>query len=141
MKVNSVIASGKNVLPVFQSIVSLIIPLTKSKIHSMTFCAPVGFICNFLAPKTDRIKTIADVTIIINTFDKFTDSQGIPNTFSMIGAPCSIVSPLFQRLFPIEPYKIYHHDWISCHQSNNKTNYAQIVTDCYKYTQCCCSKS
>src|SRR5690625_1089917 len=99
IKVKSVIANGKNVLPVRQSIVSLIIPLTKSNIHSITFCTPVGFICNFLAPNTDKISTIKNVTVSINTLDKLTDNQGMPNTFSMIGAPCSIISPHFQYYF------------------------------------------
>src|SRR5699024_4893575 len=87
INVNSVIANGRNVLPVFQSIASLTIPLTKSSIHSITFCAPVGFIWSFLAPSTDRINTIAAVTMIIMMFDKLTDNQDIPKRFSIIGAP------------------------------------------------------
>src|SRR5690625_4325854 len=98
IKVNNEIAKGKNVFPVFQCIESLIIPFTKSKIHSIPFWAPVGFICNFLAPRTERTKTMIEVTIIINTFDKFTDNQGIPKMFSIIGDPCSIVSPPYSNV-------------------------------------------
>src|SRR5699024_11158622 len=87
INVNSVIASGKNFFPTFQSIVSLTIPLTKSRSHSITFWAPVGFICNFLAPKTDKIKTIADVTMIMSTLAKLTDNQGMPNMFSITRDP------------------------------------------------------
>src|SRR5699024_7974934 len=101
--VMSVRASGIKTFPLFHPIVSPIIPLTKSSIHSMKFCAPVGFICIFLAPRTQRTKTITDETAIMSTFDKLKLNQEIPNTFSIIGASCSILfTPLKHYLYVLQ---------------------------------------
>src|SRR5699024_10052808 len=75
--------SGKKILPVFQSMVSLIIPFTKSTTHSIKFCAPVGFIFKFRVTNRHKKKTIAHVSMIINMLGKLKSSPGIPNAYSM----------------------------------------------------------
>src|SRR5699024_4131996 len=99
MYVISVKPRGKNTLPVFQSIVSLIMPLTKSTAHSKKFCIPVGFIFKFRLPIKEKIKTMSETTIVIKTFDKLKSSQGIPNALSTIGASCSTLFTSFQAQF------------------------------------------
>ncbi len=90
----SVTPSVKKRPPVFQSIVLLIIPFTKSNTHSMKFCIPVGRRAKLRVPITAIKKTITAATVTIITDDK---SNVKPRNSTNL--PCSTSnSPLFPAL-------------------------------------------
>src|SRR5690625_1620576 len=103
MYVINVKPNGKNNFPVLQSIVSLIIPLTKSTTHSITFCDPVGFIFRLRLANIHPKKVIAVASAIIRTLAKSKVSQDIPKTFSSSGAVSSNSITSFQSFI----YKKY----------------------------------
>lgn len=61
-----------------------------------------------------------NVTMIIKTLAKLTESHGIPNKPSMIGALVSFIfSPRFHVLFSLKNNKINHDYWIRKHKPDD----------------------
>lgn len=95
INIRKVIPRTWNRPPVCQSKLLLMIPFTKSIIHSMKFCIPVGFIFRFLVAINAIKNTMSVVTASIKMFDQL---PYIPKS-SNVGFACSTInSPLFHIL-------------------------------------------
>ena len=95
INIRNVIPRTWNRPPVCQSKLLLMMPFTKSIIHSMKFCIPVGFIFKFLVDIKAIKKTMSVVTANIRILDQF---PVIPRN-SNVGFACSTInSPLFHIL-------------------------------------------